>query len=200
MRIAGLIAVGCLSLIRCATAADVDVPKLADDRLTLTLFAETPDIVTPIGMVIDGRDRIFVIESHTHLPPADYDGPTGDRIKVFVDDNNDGRADRVTVFAEGIQQAMNLAFSPDGDLYVVCARDVLRLPDKNDDGQCDEKQRVLKLDTHERYAHNSWLGITFDADGWMYVTRGNTGGHAYRIAGPDGSFVAGYGDGGNIVR
>ena len=50
MRIAGLIAVGCLSLIRCATAADVDVPKLADDRLTLTLFAETPDIVTPIGM------------------------------------------------------------------------------------------------------------------------------------------------------
>lgn len=200
MRFAVLLAVGCFSLTQCAAASDEETPKLADDRLAITLFAESPDIVTPIGMTIDARDRVFVIESHTHQPPADYDGPPGDRIKVFVDEDNDGHADQVTVFAEGIQQAMNLAFSPDGDLYVVCAREVLRLPDENDDGKCDAKQRVLKLDTRERYAHNSWLGITFDTDGWMYVARGNTGSHAYRIEGPDGSFVAGYGDGGNVIR
>ena len=200
MRFAVLLAVGCLSLTRCAVASDDETPKLADDRLAITLFAESPDIVTPIGMTIDAQDRMFVIESHTHQPPADYDGPKGDRIKMFVDEDNDGRADRVTVFAEEIHQAMNLAFAPDGQLYVVCAREVLRLPDEDDDGKCDAKQQVLKLDTRERYAHNSWLGITFDADDWMYVARGNTGSHAYRIEGPDGSFVAGYGDGGNIIR
>tara|TARA_R110002111_G_scaffold198029_1_gene263715 strand:- start:126 stop:395 length:270 start_codon:yes stop_codon:yes gene_type:complete len=64
-------------------------PTLADDRLQIDLFAETPDIVTPIGMVVDSRDRIFVIESHTHHPPADYDGPKSDRIKIFVDSNHD---------------------------------------------------------------------------------------------------------------
>ena len=130
MRFAVLLAVGCLSLTQCAAASDDETPKLADDRLAITLFAESPDIVTPIGMTIDARDRVFVIESHTHQPPADYDGPPGDRIKVFVDEENDGHADQVTVFVEGIQQAMNLAFSPDGDLYVVCAREVLRLSDE----------------------------------------------------------------------
>lgn len=199
MRSVILLVVAFLPL-RSSIAFDGEVPQLADSRLTITLFAETPDIVTPIGMAIDSRDRMFVLESHTHQPPADYDGPPGDRIKVFVDEDDDGHADQVTVFAEGIQQAMNLAFSPDGDLYVVCAREVLRLPDENDDGKCDTQQRVLILDTRERYAHNSWLGITFDADGWMYVARGNTGSHAYRIEGTDGSFVAGYGDGGNVVR
>ena len=44
-----------------------DIPVLTDGRLQLQLFAEAPDIVTPIGMVIDRQDRIYVIESHTHL-------------------------------------------------------------------------------------------------------------------------------------
>ena len=44
------------------------------------------------------------------------------------------------------------------------------------------------------------LGITYADDGWIYVSRGNTGGLAWSIAGPDGSSVAGYGDGGNVFR
>lgn len=175
-------------------------PKLADDRLQITLFAENPDIVTPIGMAIDPQDRVFVIESHTHLPPADYEGPRSDRIKTFIDDDQDGKADRVSVFADGIHQAMNLAVSPHGDLYVVCAREVLRLVDDNNDGACDRKEQVLELLTRERYAHNSLLGITFDRDGWMYVTRGNVGSHYYQFQGSDLSTVEGYGDGGSVVR
>ena len=177
-----------------------DPPKLADNRLSISLFVESPNIVTPIGMVIDSRDRIFVVESHTHHPPADYAGPKGDRIRVFVDSDDDGQPDSDSVFAENLQQAMNLAVSPDGDVYVVCAREVLRLVDQDDDGKCDRRDRILKLDTQERYAHNSLLGITFGRDGWMYVARGNTGSREYSITGPDGSSVAGYGDGGSVIR
>ena len=65
-------------------------PILTDERMELTLFAEDPDIATPIGMVIDNHDRLFLIESHTHHPPADYDGPKDDRIKLFIDANGDG--------------------------------------------------------------------------------------------------------------
>lgn len=179
----------------------VDTPQLTDPRLQLTLFAESPDIVTPIGLTIDRHDRIYVIESHTHLPPRDYRGPKGDLIKVFVDQNNDGQADGPAgVFARGLNQAMNLALSPDGILYVVCAREVVRLPDANADGQADEVQQVLKLETAERYAHNSLLGITFDDAGKMYLARGNTGSREYFITGPDGSRVDGYGDGGSVIR
>jgi putative membrane-bound dehydrogenase-like protein len=177
-----------------------EFPKLRDPRLQIQLFAESPDIVTPIGMTIDGRDRIFVVESHTHLPPSDYAGPTSDRIKLFVDRDFDGTPDRISIFAEGIREAMNLAVSPEGDLYVVCAREVLRLVDEDRDGVCDRQEIVLKLVTEERYAHNSLLGITFDRDGWMYVSRGNAGSHHYRIQGADETTVEGYGDGGNVVR
>ena len=196
LAIACCVAAGCPA----AGADDHAFPKLSDERLELTLFAETPDIVTPIGMAIDQNNRIFVIESHTHHPPADYAGPKSDRIKVFVDRDNDGKPEQVAVFADGIQQAMNLAFSPDEELYVVCAREVLRLVDRDRDGVCDEKVTVLKLVTRERYAHNSLLGVTFDRDGWMYVSRGNVGSHAYRFVGSDAHVVEGYGDGGNVVR
>ena len=172
--------------------------KLHDDRLQLTLLAEHPRIVTPIGMAIDPHDAIFVIESHTHLAPDDYDGPSHDLIKVFR--NTDGVTEEPSVFAEGLTAAMNLAFAPDGTLYVVCAREVFALPDADGDGRCDGPRRVVKLETAERYPHNSLLGLTFDQDGWMYIARGNVSSRHYRIRGSDDSFVEGYGDGGNIVR
>lgn len=176
------------------------LPQLSDSRLQLILFAENPDIVTPIGMAIDASDRVFVIESHTHMPPSDYPGPDSDRIKIFIDEDNDGQAEKVSVFAEGLHQAMNLAFSPDGELYVACAREVLHLQDSNGDGVCDRRQRVLELQTQERYAHNCLMGITFDREGWMYVSRGNVASRYHRLQGTDGSYVEGYGDGGNVVR
>ncbi|TWT58206.1 hypothetical protein KOR42_15770 [Thalassoglobus neptunius] len=175
-------------------------PVVHDDRLQVTLFTEDPEIVTPIGMAIDSQDRIFVIESHTHHPPANYSGPKGDRIKVFFDRDHDGKADDSFVCAEGINQAMSLAFSPDGELYVVCARNVLKIRDEDRDGRSERVETILTLETDERYAHNSLLGITFDRDGWMYVARGNTGSKSYRFVGTDDSEVSGYGDGGNVVR
>ena len=180
------------------------VPTFQDDRLSLTLFAEDPSIVTPIGMAIDTLDRVFVIESHTHHPPEDYEGPEGDRVKVFMDTDKDGRADSVSVFAEGLHQAMNLAFSPQGELFAVCAREVVRLPDVDKDGRCDEVQTIVRLETSERYAHNSLLGITFDRMGWMYIARGNTGSRYYRFRSVRSEEslipVEGYGDGGSVIR
>ena len=38
-----------------------EVPVVHDDQLQLTLVAEHPDIMTPIGMVVDKHDRLFVI-------------------------------------------------------------------------------------------------------------------------------------------
>lgn len=177
-----------------------ELPELADDRLELRLFAEDPDIVTPIGIAIDGDDRVFVVESHTHLQASDYDGPEGDRIKIFVDDDKDGRADRSTIFAEGLQQAMNLAFAPDGQLYAACTKEVVKLVDEDGDGVCDRQQPVVKLETLSTYAHTGIMGITFSRDGWMYISRGNVGSYYFQLSGSDESRVEGYGDGGNVAR
>ncbi len=108
-----------------------DAPQLYEPGKTLTLFAKAPDIVTPIGMAIDNGDFVYVIESHTHSPPKGYRGPSKDLIKRFKDDGNDGVADRIEVFAEGLDQAMNLAFGPDGILYALCAKEFVALPDRD---------------------------------------------------------------------
>ncbi len=175
-------------------------PIVHDDRLEIRLFLEDPEIVTPIGLVVGSDDRIYVLESHTHSRPADYDGPEGDRVKVLVDRDGDGRCDEVTVFAEGLDDGMNLAVSPDGMLYIVCAGAVFALPDRDGDGRCDGPEPILEVISEERYDHNRLLSLVFDAQGWLYVGRGNMSSRAYTIRGTDGSEVVGYGDGGNIVR
>ena len=176
-------------------------PTVTDDRLTLTRFASDPDIMTPIGIAVDNRDRIFVLESHTHLEPDDFEGPEGDRIKIFRDPDNDGRPDSISVFAEGLDDGMNIAFSPDGTLYLVSSMEVWALYDRDDDGVSEDREKVLDMVQPDYvYDHAGLMGITFSHDGWMYITRGNVEGANWKMVGTDGSSVAGYGDGGNIMR
>ena len=59
-------------------AAPVEIPKATDDRLVVELVAQEPEIVTPTGVAVDERGRIWVIENQTHHRPADYKGPAGD--------------------------------------------------------------------------------------------------------------------------
>ncbi len=176
------------------------LPEVHEPDLKLSLFAEDPDIVTPVGMVVGEDDKVYVIESHTHNRPSDYKGPTEDIVKVFEDRDGDGVAESFTVFAKGFDGGMNLAFSKEGVLYILCAWSLYALPDRDGDGVCDEPELILTLDTEAGNPHGCWLGITFDEDNYMYISRGNVGGRYYRVEGEDGSFVEGYGNGGDVIR
>ena len=79
-----------------------ELPKSLDPRLKIELFAEQPQIVTPTGIDVDHRGRVFAIESNTHFRPKDYKGHPSDRVLVMSDTDNDGKADKVTVFADGL--------------------------------------------------------------------------------------------------
>ncbi len=190
----------------CSSKTDEAVPlspgvKVHDDRLDLSLVVEDPDIVTPIGIAVDKSDRIYVLESHTHLAPQDYAGPEGDLIKIFEDSNGDGTLDSMRIYAEGINEGMNMAFSPEGHLYLVTSTEVWVYYDRDEDGVSEESEKLLELtEPQSVYPHAALLSITFSNDGWMYIGRGNTGGIRWRFEGTDGSEVSGYGDGGNVMR
>lgn len=183
-----------------AAEIQLEVPQPADDRLQLALYASNPDIVTPIGAAVDARGRLFVVESHTHLRASSYTGPKHDRIKIFEGLRPDGRAARMSIFADDIDEAMNLAFAPDGTLLVCTAKTVFALPDRDGDGRADRRVTVVSLETKQSYPHSQLLGLTSSADGWLYVSRGNIGGYAYAWVGATGERIEGYGEGGDIVR
>ena len=183
-----------------AAAAEIPVPSVLDDRLDLSLFAAEPTIVTPIGIAVDRRHRIFVIESHTHHTPRGYPGPKHDRVKMFVAHAGAKRPDRVSVFADGFHHAMNLSFAPDGQLYLVHRNGVVILHDRDDDGVSEARTSVLALKTAGVYPHDGLGGIVFSADGWLYIGMGENLGVEYTLVGSDGSTYSGGGEGGNIFR
>ena len=53
-----------------AAAALAQAPAATDARLVVELVAREPDIVTPTGLTVDGRGRVWVIENNTHERPA----------------------------------------------------------------------------------------------------------------------------------
>jgi hypothetical protein len=87
-------------------------PRVLDDRLKLELFAEQPQIVTPTGIDVDHLGRVWAIESNTHFPPEGYAGHPTDRVLILEDTTGDGRADRVTPFADGLTHAMSVVVKP----------------------------------------------------------------------------------------
>jgi putative membrane-bound dehydrogenase-like protein len=179
----------------------VMVPRVLDSRLEMELIASSPEIITPIGMAIDGDDCLYVLESHTHSPPHDYQGPDSDRIKKSIDEDQDGKPDLWLVFASGIENGVNLAIDQEGVVFVTTKKMLLSFSDINGDGQSDHTDTLVVMDPPGYvYDHAGLLGIALGPDHWVYVSRGNLGGKAWKLIGSDGSQLEGYGNGGIIFR
>lgn len=184
-----------------ACAQSSTPPRPVDARLKIRLFAEHPQIVTPTGIDVDAQGRVWVIESNTHFPPAEYKGHPTDRVFVMQDANGDGSADTITTFADGFTHAMSVAVRREaGGAYLATRREVFLLPDENHDGVADQQTRVLQLDSPGDYPHNGLAGFAFDAVGNMYIGLGENLGAPYKIIGSDQKSLSGEGEGGSIYR
>ncbi len=192
----------CVAVTFCAVSVRAAETKLDDheQRFEISLFAEQPQIVNPVGIQVDDRGRVFVIESHTHFRPKDYDGPKADRILLMADTDKDGRADKTSVFHEGFQHAMDLALAEDGALFVATRSSIHRLRDKDGDGQAEDVVKLITLDTKGNYPHNGLSGLAFDRKGGMYFGFGENLGEAYKLTGSDGATLTGEAEGGGVYH
>ncbi|MBL9122404.1 MAG: ThuA domain-containing protein, partial [Planctomycetaceae bacterium] len=138
------------------------------------LFAAEPQIVKPLSMAFDARGRAWIIESVDYpneiLPP--FEGH--DRIKICADTDGDGRADRFTVFAEGLNIPTSLLPYRDGVL-VALAPHIVFLRDTDGDDVCDRREILFsgfgRFDTHAVHSNLRW-----GCDNWVWGTVGYSGG------------------------
>src|SRR4051812_34982998 len=80
------------------------------------LFAAEPDVVNPVAMTWDDRGRLFVVELYEYPMGAPAGAKPRDRIKILEDTDGDGRADKVTVFADGLNLATGI-LAGNGGVY-----------------------------------------------------------------------------------
>ncbi len=180
------------------SAPAIDLPRVMDDRLQLELVCENPDVVHPIGLTIDAKGRLLVIESHTHFPPKDYAGPPHDRI-LLIDPTQ--KPAKPKVFYEGSKQTMSIARAPDDSIYIATRSEIFRLRDTDGDDKADERTRIAHLETAGNYPHNGLAGFAFRMFGDDFAVVfgfGENLGADYKLIGSDGKMLAGGGEGGNV--
>ncbi|MBI12705.1 MAG: hypothetical protein CL934_06865 [Deltaproteobacteria bacterium] len=148
-------------------AAELKAFKVADG-FEINLFAADPMINKPVNMNWDTRGRLWVSGSTTY--PHNKPGrPPNDRIIILEDTDHDGRADRSTLFAEGLllpHSVMPVA----GGAYVCSATEFIHLIDKDDDDHA-ESRRVVYSGFGNADVHQMIHGLTWAPWGELYFTQ-----------------------------
>jgi putative heme-binding domain-containing protein len=120
------------------------------DGFEVNLFAAEPMLVNPTQMNWDAEGRLWVVSS-TAYPHLKTGEEANDKIYVLEDTNGDGKADKSTIFAEGLFTPTGI-LPGDGGVYVANSTEILHFSDTNGDGKADKKRRVLSgfgtADTH----------------------------------------------------
>lgn len=136
-----------------------------DPRFEVNLFAgeeQFPELANPIQMRWDSRGRLWVSCSTTY--PHSYPGcEPNDRIIVLEDTNGDGKADKLTVFADHLSLPLSFEFG-DGGVYVSEQPNLTFLKDTDGDGKADLRRTVLSgFGTED--SHHALHDFTWTPDG-----------------------------------
>ena len=118
----------------------------------LELFASEPDIRKPIAMDWDEKGRLWIVETVDYPNTVRNDkGEGDDRITICEDTDGDGKADKFTVFAEGLNIPTGFAFV-NGGIVVSQAPQFLFLKDTDGDDKADVREVWIDgwgtFDTH----------------------------------------------------
>jgi putative heme-binding domain-containing protein len=152
----------------------------------IQLVAAEPDVHKPLNMAFDARGRLWVSET------IEYPFPTRaekgqDAIKILEDFGDDGRARKVSTFADGLHipiGVLPLTVGGKGDSALSYSiPTVNRLTDGDGDGKADNKEAFYGnygfADTH-----GMTNSFTWGFDGWVYACHGFS--NTSTIKGADG--------------
>ena len=134
----------------------------------ISLFASEPMVHKPIQMAWDARGRLWVASSAIY--PQIRPGQTqNDQILVLEDTDEDGKADKRTVFYEGLFIPTGI-WPQDGGAYVANSTELWFIHDRDQDGK-GESHEVLLSGFGTEDTHHILHGIKGGPDGNLYFNQ-----------------------------
>ncbi len=164
--------------------------KALVDGVRIEMVAEQPALVTPTGLDVDAQGRVWLIASHTHETPKDYQGPDKDEVLIFSPDG------KRSVFYNNTYHTMDLELGPDGWVYLAERGRILRIKDSDGDGKADLEETLVQLESEESYPHNGMSGLAWNPQGELIFGLGENFAKPWTMRGSDGSHHSGRAEGG----
>lgn len=174
----------------CPTPEEARSKMSVPEGYEVRCFAHEPMVQNPVAMTWDHRGRLWMVEAYEYPEGSPHPVPFGgeasddqyhpmpkygdkiprDRVIILEDTNNDGAADKRTVFLEGLNLASAIICGDNG-IYVGQQPHLLHFRDNDGDDKPDEWRVILtgfgREDTHELLNSFTW-----GPDGWLYMTHG----------------------------
>jgi len=137
----------------------------------VSLFADEsqfPQLVNPVQMQFDTKGRLWAAVWPTY-PKWEPLKEMNDALIILHDDNDDGKADRVTEFAR-VHNPLGFEFW-NGGVIVTCTPEILFLKDTDGDDVADERTIMLQgLDSSD--THHAANNLIYGPDGGIYWQSG----------------------------
>ena len=161
----------------------------------VSLFAAPPKVGYPVTLSVAPDGAVYVaVDEQGSLGRT----PGGGRVVRCVDDDGDGKADRVNVFAK--MEHPRGVIAQDGKVWVLHPPLLSVFVDEDGDGTSDRQDVLVSgLTTSqidERGGDHTTNGIRMGLDGWIYIAVGDYGFHGAK--GKDGTTLSQRG--GGILR
>ena len=157
----------------------------------IQLVANEPDIHKPMNLAFDAAGRLWVTTSIEYPWAAPTNRVGRDRVMIFEDFGPDGRARKVTQFADGLNIPIGVyPFRTDNSHWkalVWSIPHIWLLEDTDGDGKADKRTPLYGPFDHTRDTHGNQASFRRGFDGWLYATHGfNNDSH---VTARDGSHV-----------
>ncbi len=161
----------------------------------IQLFASEPMINKPINMAFDARGRLWVSSTFEYPYAAAKDRwsdaqgsrvqDSRDAIKILEDTDGDGRADKVTDFADGLNIPTGVLPWHKPEHHAGCIAwsipNIWYFADTTGDGQADLREVLFGPLGYEKDTHGMCSSFRLGLDGWVYATHGFSNTSTFRV-------------------
>ena len=138
------------------------------DGFEVNLFAADPMLAKPIQMNWDAQGRLWVVSSSLY-PMIKPGEKANDKVIILEDTKGEGKADKVTVFADGLLIPTGIEIG-NGGAYVANSTEIIFLKDTDGDGKADLRKTILSgfgtEDTHHIIHTFRW-----GEEGYLYFNQ-----------------------------